>query len=153
MCKFFACIVTKTGGALFTESESHEKVVLRSGLVDDLKHFVRAEYTAEVGYSIDERAIPEWYERIAAKAEEAVKATYDAVQPAWVECCNNIELLLDVYRDTPFSQLSGFCIVKQPAYKNWEKVRDAKWAGYKKAKNSELTKYKDKISDVLGYLA
>lgn len=153
MCNFFSCIITKTGDVLFTESESHEVVVSRSGLVDDLNHFVRAEYTTEAGLSIDERTIPEWYERVAAKARERAIATYGVVQPAWAERCNKIESLLAAYRASSLPQVTaGFEICKQPAYIEYKKTRDAKWAAYKEAENAELIKYKRKVSGIPGYL-
>jgi len=85
MCNFFSCIVTKDAKVLFTEVDSHEEVILRSGLHDDAMDFVRIEYTEEKGYRIDERTIQEWYERIAAQAEQAVIATYRRIQPSWSE--------------------------------------------------------------------
>jgi hypothetical protein len=55
---FFTCIVTTTGDVLFTEEDSHDTIIMRAGLIDDLKHFVRIEYTHIGGYIINEKGIP-----------------------------------------------------------------------------------------------
>jgi hypothetical protein len=85
MCNFFSCIVIRTGEVLFTEYESHEEVIARSGQKDNLEEFIRAEHTAKSGYILDEETIPEWYEQIAAHAKTNVTATYKRVAPAWDE--------------------------------------------------------------------
>jgi hypothetical protein len=98
MCNFFSCIVTKAGEVLFTESESHEEVISRSGMKDNLRHFVRVEYTPKEGYIIDEANIPEWYERVAAKAEQNVVAIYIRIAPAWEEYEKVEQPALDEYK-------------------------------------------------------
>lgn len=104
MCKFFSCIATKAADVLFCELTSHEVLISRSGLQDNLEHFVRVEYTDEKGYRLDEQTIPEWYERIAAKVKQNVIAKYIRIQPLWAEYdkikqsarANYIESVVDI---------------------------------------------------------
>jgi len=69
MCKYWSGIVTKDGKVLFTEDDSHETVIKRSGLNDcslENREFVRIE--VENGnmknYRVDESdTLPSWYEK------------------------------------------------------------------------------------------
>ena len=85
MCDFFSCIVTKDAAVLFTEVNSHDEVILRSGVKNDTKDFVRIENTEENRYRLDGKTILKWYGRIAALAEQRVEAIYRMLQPLWSE--------------------------------------------------------------------
>ena len=69
MCKYWSGIVTKDGKVLFTEDDSHETVIKRSGLNDcslENREFARIE--VENGnmknYRVDEfDTLPSWYEK------------------------------------------------------------------------------------------
>jgi len=98
MCDFFSCIITKAGKVLFTESKSHEEIIARSGLKDNLEEFIRAEHTPKSGYILDEETTPEWYERIAAQAKANATATYKRVAPAWAEYERVDQPALDEYK-------------------------------------------------------
>jgi hypothetical protein len=99
--------VTREGGVLFTEEDSHETVIARSDFKDDHKQFVRIEYNTD-GYTIDERSIPEWYERMAATAERNVKNTFKLVKQFHAD----------------YDKIRG------PALADYDKITDAALADY-----------------------
>jgi len=69
MCKYWSGIATKDGKVLFTEQDSHEEVIERSGLKDDIlenRDFVRIEVPDGdmKKYRIDEEGtLPRWFEK------------------------------------------------------------------------------------------
>ena len=140
MCDFFSCIVTKDAAVLFTEVDSHDEVILRSGLKNDTKDFVRIEYTEKKGYRIDEKTIPEWYERTAALAEQAVIAIYRRIQPSW----SKYDIVLQ-------SVLSEYDTLEQSVLSKHNKILLSSLFKYNKILRSALSKYKRDIEDVQGY--
>ena len=140
MCNFFSCIVTKDAAVLFTEVDSQDEVILRSGLIDGTLDFVRIEYTEEEGYKIDDEIIPEWYERIAALAEQRVIAIYRRIQPSWSEC--------DKILQSVFSEYDK--IMQLALSKNDKTIRLA-LSKNDKIMQLALSKYKRDIEDVQGY--
>ena len=104
MCNFFSCIVTSNSAIYFTEDDSHETIIERMPQTDD---YVRVEYNAEDGYKIDQRTIPEWYERIAAKAEADIKALYTGIQVAWAKC-DKVRRAAWVEHEKALSEIGGY---------------------------------------------
>ena len=129
MCNFFSCIVTRDGKVLFTEEDSHEHVIERSGLKDDLEHFVRVEYTNENGYCVDESTIPEWYERMSAMIERNVELTY-----------RNVKSLYDEYLEIQQPAWDKYHKITQPASDDYETIMQHAWKEYKKIQQSALDK-------------
>ena len=72
MCEFFSCIYTKDGRILFTESDSHEKIIKRAGLKDNdpyLRSFVRLECVPPFNtVRVDEYGtLPAWFNLVDAQ--------------------------------------------------------------------------------------
>jgi hypothetical protein len=147
MCEFFSCIVTRLGDVLFTESESHETVIYRSGFVDNLKFFVRVEYDRKHGYIIDEKTIPEWYERIAAKAEKDVKRTHTKVLRAFKAKEKTIKKERRNYRaaNEQLKKLYGDTGL-------WSSIHEDTWKEYMVAKRAAVELYQQRICNVEGYI-
>ena len=149
MCNFFTCIVTTHGDVLFTEEDSHDTIIMRAGLIDNLKCFVRVEYTPTYEYLVDEYSIPEWYERIVAKAKEDVKATYRKVVAA--------HSAMMKIRIEAFREYEVFC--KRSASKDmgysfseWELHCELIWVQYRRMRVNAILDYKDKIENIKGYV-
>lgn len=144
MCNFFTCIVTTTGDVLFTEENSHDTIIMRAGLIDDLKHFVRIEYTPIGGYIIDEKGIPEWYERMAAKAKESVKVAHNKVVAA-----HNAMMKI---RNKAFEEYKAEYKRHTSTYDKWDMSCTQNWLKYREIKGKAIQDYKDSIVKVEGYL-
>ena len=164
MCNFFSAIITRDGRVLFTEEDSHEEAIKRSGLADDLKHFVRVEYNEECGYQIDERMIPGWYERIAAKAEQNAKAIFTKILPlhteydeiersVWVKY-DEIERSAWVEYDKIWqSAWEKYGKLVQPAREKYEKIEESAWEKYGKLVQPARVAYASRIKKIGGYVA
>ena len=131
MCNFFSCIVTRNGEVLFTEEDSHEEVIGRSGLKDDLEHFVRVEYNSENGYAVDEKSIPDWYERIAVMAEQNVKQVFDKVNLFKKEYNKIKQLAWDEYNKIKQLARDEYNKIEQPALDEYAKIVQLAWDEYK----------------------
>lgn len=149
MCEFFSCIVTTSGDVLFTEEDSHDTVIERCGFNDDLKSFVRIEYTHFRGYIIDEKSIPEWYERLAAKARKDVKVTHNKVVVAYRAMKKLRTAALDEYNAicTKAAQVEI-----RSDYVGWMNLSNSKWRDYWEIRGKSIKEYKEKIKNVKGYV-
>lgn len=141
MCKFFSAIATRDGNVLFTEKDSHETVIARSGLEDDLSKFVRVEYDGEQ-YTVDEQSIPEWYERIAAKAEHATTRIYKRIVPWHGEYKKIEQRALDEYE-----------VMQRPAWDEYEVMRRTALDKYRRTLQPAWNEYLHHIKTVDGFLA
>lgn len=141
MCNFFSAIVLRDGSILFTEEDSHETVIARSGLKDNLKHFVRVEYNREDGYEIDERAIPEWYERIAAKAETNIKKTFAKIETFNDECMRIEESSWEDYEN-----------IQLIVHPNYNKIEDTAWEDYYTIHQTAMAAYISQLEEIEGYV-
>ena len=149
MCDFFTCIVTIRGDVLFTEEDSHDTVIMRAGLIDNLKYFVRIEYTPTYEYLLDEYSIPEWYERIVAKAKEDVKATYRKVVVA--------HSTMMKIRSKAFEEYEAFCVRAASvdmgySFSEWESHCEVRWLKYRRIRVKAIQHYTDKIENIKGYV-
>ena len=163
MCEFFSCIVTKKGEVFFTEENSHEEVIKRSGFLDDEQQFVRIEYTKTNGYTLDEQTIPEWYERIAAiinrdvktifdkiapargeyeKIEVSARKEYEKIQvPAWKEYGKIRASAREEYEKIQVPAREEYGKIRASAWKEYEKIEVPSWEEYEKIKASAWEEY------------
>ena len=141
MCEFFSCIVTKEGAVFFTEEDSHETIIDRLKIRDNGENFVRIENTKENGYKIDERIIPEWYERIAATIKHNVEKTFVKAASAWEE-----------YEKVEAPAWEEYKKVKAPAWEEYEKVKASAREEYEKVKASAREEYENVLSTINGYI-
>lgn len=146
MCNFFTCIVTTKGQVLFTEEDSHDTLIERTGLTDNLKEFVRIEYTLARGYVVDEMTIPVWYQRMVAKVREDVRKTYCKVLAP-----NSAMMKV---RIASLNEYNAICTREQMAfdYVRWRNLCDKRWGEYWKIRKDGIQAYKAKIENFKGYV-
>lgn len=119
MCKFFSCIVRKTGTISFCEYNQHEEIIKRTKLKDDSNNFVRIEFNEKDGIKIDELDIPEWFERIFSQIERDVRNIYKKIFPLYRHY-NEVE-------DIAFTEFKkrnswdGYQAIRLPARENFVK--------------------------------
>ena len=104
MCNFFSCIALGDGTVWFTEDDSHETVIQR---LHPRQDYIRLEYSGEK-IKIDEKTIPEWFERLSSKIEQRVQHLFTLIQPAWAD----------------------YLKIKQAARADYEKIEQAARADY-----------------------
>lgn len=148
MCDFFSCLVTRAGDVLFTETDSHDVAIERSGLIDDLEHFVRLEYAPSRGYIIDENSIPEWYERLACKARRNVKAAYRRIAG---DHKIMIQSRLKAYNEYKTFCTGSLCANLAWDFEAWKICCDERWSEFWEMRQHVINEYKDKIENVKGY--
>jgi len=92
MCKYFSCIATKDGRVLWTEEDSHEEVITRSGLKDcnlENRDFVRIEVDDGdmKNYKIDEQdTLPRWFEKRESEFYKKVESLLKKLAVAKPKC-------------------------------------------------------------------
>ena len=104
MCRFFSCIITRTGDILFTEDDSHEDTIIRAQLDDSKitnRDFVRIECIPkenEWSYIVDEKdTLPKWYTKLEGFYKDEVKKLAGQVKPLSDEYDRQYQLLCDEY--------------------------------------------------------
>lgn len=86
MCRYFSCLYTNERKALWYEGDSHDEMIVRSGLADvslDKRSFVRIEVPDGdfKSFTVDEQgSLPSWFKE--ARACEDVKKAFPKIKKA-----------------------------------------------------------------------
>ena len=138
MCKFFSCIALGDGTVWFTEDDSHETVIQR---LHPKQEYIRLEYSGEK-IEIDEKTIPEWFERLSSKIEQRVQQLYTLIQPARAD-----------YEKIRQAAWADYLKIKQAARADYLKIEQPAWADYVKIKQAARADYLNVLLKIDGYVA
>jgi len=149
MCNFFSCIALGDGTVWFTEDDSHETVIQR---LHPKQEYIRLEYSGEK-IEIDEKTIPEWFERLSSKIEQRVQQLYTLIQPARADYEKIRQAARADYLKITQAAWAEYLKIKQAARAGYEKIEQPAWADYVKIKQAARADYLNVLLKIDGYVA